>query len=84
MIYATLYQEVFFGNPRGWRVLNVGLCEYDNNGLYSKVSPWLNEIDDHWMSNIYLENINPNLMKTVEHGYTYLLLHKRSIINFIK
>ena len=72
------------GNPGGWRVLNVGVCEDDNNGLYSKVSPWLNESDDNWMSNIYLKNINLNLMKTVEHGYTYLPLHKRFIINFTK
>ena len=84
MIYADLYQEVFFGNPRGWRVLNVGLCEDDNNGLYSKSSPWINEIYDNWMSNIYLENINLNLMKTVEHGYTYPPLQKRSMINFTK
>ena len=43
---------------------NVEIYEDTRCGVYSKSSPWNNEIYDHWMSNIYLEQVNLNLMKT--------------------
>ena len=52
--------------------------------IYSKASPWLNAIDDHWMSNIDLEQVNINLTKTAEHGSNYHILQKRVVINFTK
>ena len=48
----------------------MGISEDANRALYSKDSPWLNEIDDHWMSRIDLEQVKLNLMKTTEHGST--------------
>ena len=36
------------------------------------------------MYNIDLEQVNLNLMKTAEHGSTYLPLQKRLMINFTK
>ena len=36
------------------------------------------------MSNIDIEPVNLNLMKTLEHGSTYRILQKRVMINFIK
>ena len=33
---------------------NVDVSEDTKHGLYSKASPWINAIDDHWMSNIDL------------------------------
>ena len=38
------------------------VSENTNRGIYSKVSPWLNEIDDNLISNIDLEQVNLNLM----------------------
>ena len=63
---------------------NVDLSEDTNNRLYIKSSSFLNEIDYHWISNIYLEQANLNLMKTSEHGYTYRPLHKRVMVNLTK
>ena len=63
---------------------NVDLSEDTKRGLYSKYSPWLNAIDDHWMYNIYLEQVNLNLMKTAQHGSTYIHLHNRLMINLTK
>ena len=53
-------------------------------GIYSKKSTWLNEIDDHWMSKIDLEQVNLNLRNTVEYGSTYHPLQNRVMINFTK
>ena len=50
-------------NVRG----NVDVSEDINSGLYSKTSPWLNEIDDQLMHNIDLEQVKLNPMKTVQH-----------------
>ena len=36
------------------------------------------------MSNIDLEQVNLNLMNTLEHGSTYYPLQKRGVINFTK
>ena len=58
--------------------------EDTKSGLYSKASPWINEIDDHWMYKVDLEQVNLNLMNTAEHGSTYHLLQKRAMINFTK
>ena len=63
---------------------NVDVYEDTRRGLYSKASPWINEIGDHWMSNIDLEQVNLNLINTSEHGYTYPTLQKRAMINFSK
>ena len=52
--------------------------------LYSKASPWINAIDDNWMSNIDLKKVNLNLMNNSERGSTYLPLQKRLMINFTK
>ena len=60
---------------------NMEVSEDTKRGLYSKSLPWLNAIDDYWMSKIYLEHVNLNLTKTAEHGYTYRPLQKRAIIN---
>ena len=62
----------------------VGVSEDTNRGLYSKASPWINAIYDHWISNIDLEHMNLNLMKTAEHGSTYQPLQNRVMINFTK
>ena len=51
------------GQGRG----NVDVSEDINSGLYSKTSPWLNEIDDQLMHNIDLEQVKLNPMKTVQH-----------------
>ena len=50
--------------------------------LYSKASLWLNKIDDNWMSNIDLEQVNLKLMKTEEHGSTYCPFQNRAMLNF--
>ena len=63
---------------------NVDVSEDTKHGLYSKASPWLNAIDEHWMSKIDLEQVNLILMKTAEHGSTYRPLQKRAMINFNK
>ena len=63
---------------------NMEVSEDTKRGLYSKSLPWLNAIDDYWMSKIDLEHVNLNLTKTAEHGYTYRPLQKRAIINFTK
>ena len=55
----------------GWNKYNVDVSEDTKRGLYSKASPWLNSIDDHWISNTDLEQVNINLMKTVDHVSTY-------------
>ena len=60
------------------------VSEDTKSGIYSKASPWLNTIHDQWISNIDLEQVNINLMKTAEHAYTYRTLQKRAIINFTK
>ena len=44
---------------------NVDLSEYTKRSIYSKSSPWINAIDDHWMYNIDLEQVTLNLTKTV-------------------
>ena len=64
--------------------VNVDVYEYYKRGIYSKASPWLNEIDDPWMYKIDLEQVNLNLMKNAEHGYTYYPPQKRVMINFTK
>ena len=61
---------------------NVGVSEDTKCGLYSKSSPWLNEIDDHWMFKIDLEHVNLKMMKTVERVSTYRPLQKRVMIHF--
>ena len=43
---------------------NIDVYEYTNCGLYSKASPCINEIDDHWMYKIDLKQVNLNLMNT--------------------
>ena len=58
--------------------------EDTKSGIYSKASPWLNKIDDHWMSNIDLDQLNLSLVNTAEHVSTYCTLHKRAMINFTK
>ena len=60
----------------------MGVSEYTKCGIYSKAYPWLNAIDDHWMSNIDLEQVNLNLINTAERGSTYCPLEKRVKINF--
>ena len=52
--------------------------------LHSKTLPWINEVDDHWMYNINIEQMTSNLMNTEEHGSTYRPLQKRLMINFTK
>ena len=64
--------------------VNVDVSKDTKRGLYMKSWTWLNAIEDHWMSNIDLEQVNLNLMKTVEHGSTYKPLQKRLMINFTK
>ena len=49
---------------------NLDVYEDTKCGLYSKEFPWINAIDNHWMSNIDLEQVNLNLMKATEHGST--------------
>ena len=44
---------------------NVDIFEYTKHGLYSKASPWINAIDDNWMSKIDLKQVNLKLMKMV-------------------
>ena len=44
---------------------NVDIFEDTKHGLYSKASPWINEIYDNWMSKIDLEQVNLKLMKMV-------------------
>ena len=61
---------------------NVGISEDTKRGIYHKSSPWLNAIDDHWMSKSYLEHVKLNPMKTVEHVSTYRPLQNRVMINF--
>ena len=63
---------------------NLDVSEDTKRRLYSKSSPRPNAIDGHWMSNIDLEQVNINPMKTAEHGYTYPTLQKRAMINFSK
>ena len=48
---------------QGMNIMDVS--EDTKCGLYIKASLWLNEIDDLWMSKIYLEQVNKNMMKTV-------------------
>ena len=67
---------------KGKGILEVS--EETKRRLYSKASQWPNSNDDHWMSNIDLEQVNINPMKTAEHGYTYPTLQKRAMINFSK
>ena len=64
--------------------VNVDVSEDTKRGIYSKSSPWLDAIDDHWMSNTDLEQVKINLMKNAEHGATYHPLQKRVMINFTK
>ena len=44
--------------------------EENKRRLYCKALSWLNSIDDHWMSNIDIEQMNLNLMNIAEHGST--------------
>ena len=63
---------------------NVYVSEDIKHGQYSKASTWFNEVDDHWMFEIYLEKANLNLKNTTEHVSTYYPLQKRLLINFTK
>ena len=63
---------------------NVDLSEDTKHRIYSKSSPWINEIYYHWMPKIYLEQVDLNLMKTAESGSTYHALQKRVMIDFTK
>ena len=63
---------------------NLYVWVYTKSGQYSKASPCLNSVDDHWISKIYIEQVNLNLMSTAEHGFTYRALQKRVMINFTK
>ena len=62
----------------------MGISEDTKCGIYSKASPWINAIDDNWMSNIDLKKVNLNLMNNSERESTYLPLQKRLMINFTK
>ena len=63
---------------------NVVISEDTNSSIYSKASLWFNSIDDHWMSNIDLYQVNLNLMNTAKHGSSYHSLHQRVMKNFTK
>ena len=63
---------------------DVDVSEYTKRRIYSKASPRSNSIEYHWMSNIDIEQVNLNLIKTVEHVYTYRPLQKRVMINSTK
>ena len=71
--WITKMREEYFENKykhnqgRG----NVEPSEDTNCGLYSQVLTWINLFDYNCMPNIYLEQVKLNLMKPVEHGYTY-------------
>ena len=41
---------------------NVDLYEDTKRGIYSEALPWINKMDDQWLSKIYLEQVNLNLM----------------------
>ena len=56
--------------------------EETNRRIYSKDSPWINAIDDNWMSKSDLEHVKLNPMKTAEHVSTYRPLQNRVMINF--
>ena len=56
--------------------------EDTRHDIYSKASPCPNAIDDHWMFNIDLEQVNLNLINTAERGSNYCPLEKRVKINF--
>ena len=60
---------------------NVDVSADTKRGLYIKASQWINVMDDHWMSNIDIEQVNLNLIKTVEYGSSYRPLQKRMMIN---
>ena len=49
---------------------NMDISEDTKRGIYSKESSWINAIDDHWMSNVNIEQVDLNLIKTTEHGST--------------
>ena len=47
---------------------NVYISEYTKGRIYSKSSPWLNKFYYHCMSNIDLEKVKLNPLKSAEHG----------------
>ena len=44
---------------------NMDISEDTKRGLYIKVSPYLNEIDDHWIYTTDLEQVNLKLTNTL-------------------
>ena len=51
------------------------VSEYTKRTIYSKSSPWINAVYDNWMNKIYLERVELNLMKTVEHVIEYMIFY---------